>query len=366
MDARNVYLDEAGYTGTDLISKDQAIFALAGVSLPEDVAANLAARHFPDNKGRELRHQALYFRRKGRDQLLAFFEELGKIPNSASVVVMHKEASLVGLLIDTWMVPFAKEQGGNLYERGANIAMMNVTYITLGGLLGREGRREFLRQLQVMMRDRTVFAYETFLDSLYDVAKRAAATMPEMEEHFAGFWGLLQEFGIKYVWKLPKDLLDPADYAFLTTASHWHRIVKDPIVLVHDDSTAMSRKKEFWESVLAEDAPSAITGMDRRTVEYPLNATLRFKDSKSTLQLQLADLVAGAAAVGWGLAAGSDVKHPDYAEALKDRQLLRPFVAGGVWPTDDVTPKDMGTEGPIHLDGEDYIKKLVAGKQKEK
>jgi hypothetical protein len=32
----------------------------------------------------------------------------------------------------------------------------------------------------------------------------------------------------------------------------------------------------------------------------------------------------------------------------------------------NVTPKDMGTEGPIHLDGEDYIKKLVAGKKKEK
>ena len=363
MDARHVYLDEAGYTGTDLISKGQPIFTLAGLSLPEDEASDLAARHFPDNKGRELRHQALYFRRKGREQLLAFFEDLGRIPNSASLVLMHKAATLVGLLIETWMVPFAKEQGGNLYDRGANIAMMNVTYITLGALLGQDGRRGFLRQLQVMMRDRTVFAYETFLDSLHDVAKRAAAVMPEMEEHFAGFWGLLQEFGINYVWKLPKDLLDPADYAFLMTASHWHRVVKDPMVLVHDDSTAMSRKKEFWESVLAQDAPPAITGMDRRTVEYPLNATLRFQDSKSTLQLQLADLLAGAAAVGWGRAAGSDVKHPDYAEALKDRQLLRPFVAGGVWPTDDVTPKDLGTEGPMHLDGEDYIKKLVAEKK---
>jgi hypothetical protein len=47
------------------------------------------------------------------------------------------------------------QAAANLYERGGNIALNNVSYLTLGTCLGLDGRRELLRQFQVMTRDRT-------------------------------------------------------------------------------------------------------------------------------------------------------------------------------------------------------------------
>jgi hypothetical protein len=121
----------------------------------------------------------------------------------------------------------------------------------------------------------------------------------------------------------------------------------------------------MWDALLSAEAPPQIVGVDRRTTRFPLNATMRFADSTDALQLQLADLLAGAAMVGYTAVAGGPDKHPDYVKALRERLLLKPFVIGGVWPTPDVRPADLGTEGPIYEDAADYMAELIEKSKKK-
>lgn len=62
--------------------------------------------------------------------------------------------------------------GVNLYERGANIELTNVSYIALGATLGLDVRREILRRFQVMHRDRTRFSYASFWDLFHQSVRQ--------------------------------------------------------------------------------------------------------------------------------------------------------------------------------------------------
>jgi hypothetical protein len=59
-----------------------------------------------------------------------------------------------------------REDGGNLGERGGNITLTNVSYVTLETCFGLDRRRELFRPFQIMARDRTRFAFDSFLDYL--------------------------------------------------------------------------------------------------------------------------------------------------------------------------------------------------------
>ena len=56
---RNVYIDECGYTGADLLQKDQPIFALAAVPIEECDACEIKKRYFPDLGVQELKHSKI-------------------------------------------------------------------------------------------------------------------------------------------------------------------------------------------------------------------------------------------------------------------------------------------------------------------
>ncbi len=354
----DVYLDEAGYTGSDLVNRDQPVYTLASVALLDEAARDLIARCFPDVKTKELKHSSLSFRSRGRKQMLEFAHALPEYPDSATVLVDHKECVLVGILVDFWVESAMYRDGFNLYEGGSNIGLMNVTFMTLGALLGDEGRREFLRRFQVMVRDRTVFAYESFWGSLEELRRKH----PRFDEDLFGLYAIANRRlgGLRHLWQLPKHLLDLGDYAFLQTVSHWRGKTDEPIRLVHDHSSAMVRNQQLWTTLLSSDVPPEVVGQDRRTTRFPLNATLELASSASHPQLQIADLVAGAVAAMMLPNVGRTPKHADYVQALRDSPLMKHCLIGGVWPTDSVTPEDLETEGPVYGDAASQIAAIIA------
>lgn len=353
-----VYLDEAGYTGSNLLDREQPVYALAAISLTDEAAQELKARCFPRVRMRELKHTALVRSPRGRAQLIDFAHALAERPDSASVTVAHKEAVLVGLFVDFWIEPAMHRDGYNLYEGGANIGLVNITYLTLGALLGDDGRREFLRRLQVMIRDRTDFAYESFWTTVRDLCR----AHPRFDEDLFGLYvtanGRLG--GRSHLRSLPEHLLDLGDYGLLQTVSHWRDKTPDPLRLLHDANTELARKGDEWKVWLSSDAPPALVGQDRRTTRYPLCASIELVDSAAHLQLQLADLVAGATVAMLRQNAGEDPRHPEYVEALRKSPLLKHCLIGGVWPTDKVTPQDLDTEGPVHGDAAEYMAALMS------
>jgi len=351
-----IYLDEAGYTGADLVNRDQPVYVLAAITLSDEVAQDLAARCFRGTKAKELKHSALSRRRSGREQTLDFGHALAEHPDSASATVAHKECVLLGLLVDFWVEPALRLDGINLYERGANIGLVNVTYLTLGALLGSEGRREVLRRFQVMVHDRTVFAAESFWRTVHELCR----DHPTFESLFGIFAAANFRLGIRHLWELPGHLADLGDYGLLETVKHWRDRTTDPLLLIHDRANALVRNKQQWEAVLAGDVPPALVGQDRRTTRFPIDATLQLEDSESHVQLQLADIVASATASLLNANAGGEPRRPEYVDDLRRSPLLEHCVIGGVWPSDRVRPEDLETEGPSHQDAAEYMSSVIS------
>jgi hypothetical protein len=350
----HVFLDEAGYTGPDLINRDQPAFVLASTVLPADDCRAMLDEHFGYGRDGEIKHARLAKTKRGRAQLLRFFEALLRAPETACFFGFHKEFILLALLIDFWLEPLAHRDGVNLYERGANIALTNVSYITLGATLGVAGRRELLRRFQVMHRDRTRFSYASFWDLFYESLRRHKL----IEDALVGLVVAEHELGWDHLNDLSRDMLDLGDYGLLQTVEHWRgtRPGSD-LLLVHDTSKMIERNRSKWEAVLDPTNPPAVVGQDRRTIEFPLPVRgLRIAESHEFSELQVADLVAGAACSV--MRARANHSDNEYATQLVDLGLLD-LIGGGVWPTSAISPEQLETEGPAHADSADFIGRLI-------
>ena len=165
-------------------------------------------------------------------------------------------------------------------------------------------------------------------------------------------------FGFKHLVNLPPDLLDLGDYALLETVQHWReKFPEAQFTLIHDRSKMIERHKQRWEDILDPANPAATVGQDRRTIEFPLPVTgLKIDDSESFVELQIADLVAGAACEVMN--AKVRQQHSDYAERLVASGLSEAG-AGGIWPGTAIDPEELGTSGPALADSALHIGQLL-------
>jgi Protein of unknown function (DUF3800) len=349
----DVFLDESGYTGSDLINAEQPIFILASTIVDACDANNLINSYF-GNPRTEVKYSSRAKRPRGQRQIEDFLRALNIDQSRVAFFSFHKEYLLVTNLIDYWLEPMMFEDGVNLYQRGANIALANVCYLTLGTCLGRDGRRELLRRFQVMTRDRTLFAFRNFWDSLrhamneHDLIQQALGPVA-IAEHRLGYGHLVG---------LPTHMLDVADIGLLQSVDHWRRRFPDErFTLFHDRSTMLERQQEFWKAILDPENTSAVVGQDRRTITFPLPVRqLRLEDSHAFAQLQVADIIAGAARSVWNARVTGSSN--GYIDALLDAGILN-ALAGGVGPTDAVTPEGLETDGPVLGDAAEFISDLV-------
>jgi hypothetical protein len=154
-------------------------------------------------------------------------------------------------------------------------------------------------------------------------------------------------------------MLDQGDYALMQTIEFWRAAYPESSFrLIHDTSRQIEQHRARWKAILDPTNPAAVVGQDRRSVAFPLPVSgLELADSNDVLQLQVADLIAGAARdLMKAKALGSN---DDYAAALDDAGLLK-AVGGGNWPTAAISPEELDIDGPVFPDSADFIAQLIA------
>lgn len=349
----DVFLDEAGYTGADLINSDQPVFVLASSVVAETEARALLDSRF-ENRSAEIKYARRAGNLRGRRQMVEFLRALNVDRHRVAFFAVHKQFLLLTHLVEYWLEPMMRDDGVNLYERGGNIALANVCYLTLGASLGPHGRRELLRQFQVMTRDRTRFAFHSFWDSLQQANREN-----ELVSNVFGAIAIAEHrLGYEHLVGLPAHVLDVADLNLLETVQHWRtQFPGEELSLFHDRSTMLERQRELWEAILDPGNPAAIVGQDRRTITFPLPVRgLRLEDSQCFPQLQVADLIAGASREVWH--ARVTGRSSAYCDELVEAGILNAQV-GGIVPTALVTPDDLDTAGPVFGDAAEFISDLV-------
>jgi hypothetical protein len=279
------------------------------------------------------------------------------------VTLIHKEYVLLGLLIDFWIEPALRLDGINLYERGANIGLVNVSYGMLKACLSAEDCRELLANGQALLRQRTLAAYRRFFQAVTDLI----AANPQLDPTLGLF--LTADYrlgGFRRVGELPERITDLGTYGLMHTVGHWKAVNGDgQLRLIHDRSSALKREQNVWETILNPGVQPAIVGQDRRTIQFPLNVgEIQLAESTDHAPLQIADLLAGAAATYFRNRYNFEPSYrPEYAASLHDARVLD-LASNVVWPSMAVTPEQLGTTGAVIADSADFIAKVLASSAK--
>jgi hypothetical protein len=158
----NIFIDESGYTGEDLLNIDQPIFVLASTILDNNLCNEIFSEIFPNFKGKELKHSKLRSRLIGQNRIITLIRTLKNYNSLNTLFIVHKEFTLITKLVDLWVEPAMYKDGYDLYDRGGNISLSNLTYNVLRSLLPKNVFSDILTRFQAMMRYRTYKSYKYF------------------------------------------------------------------------------------------------------------------------------------------------------------------------------------------------------------
>jgi hypothetical protein len=359
--ALDIFIDESGYTGEQHLDPAQPVFVLSSINLTEEMTSELLARHFTGVQASELKHSRLARRPSGQKRILDFVRSLASMGASngvplATLFVAHKKFQLITLLIDLWVEPAIRKDGIDLYKGGANLGLSNMAFCVLS--LTPQFLDELLGLFQSMMRKRTRHTYKAFWRFVYRAFDESEdiSSDPQIRKMISHvmvyFLGGEMSLGFQHLVKLPVHSLDVAYSTVDLTAHYWDERAGQPLRLTLDESKYFAESKWIWDALTRPDLPKAtFDGGEGGLIHYPLNVeATKTSNSKDVRQLQLADILAGA--MGELCASRTDLAlRSTYSDALVDSGILALSI-GGIWPSTDVTPEEMGRAGfsGAHLD----------------
>jgi hypothetical protein len=339
----HLYFDESGNTGVDLLNRDQPALALSSTSIASEVAEALIAPLLSRGQ-REAKYSKLKASRRGQEALLNFFSSPELNIENSKFIVIDKKYYLISHLVDKLIEPPLHESGIDLYERDAHVGLTNVWFYTGHKIFLNGHWDRILDAFLNAIRRRDRESYSRFDVTLTRAYEAASSTARDFATGLFLARGRLAEFIGVY-----KDIeaFDPAVDAFAALVQKWMKDVAGSFAVTHDRSKPLKRNEHFLRAFMTPIASRKI-GYGARKGELPLRVShLSFGDSQALPQLQVADVIAGAA-VDALLAWSGRRRSNDYHAALKTTRLETLF-AGGMLPS-----LDLGG-GPAPLPGEESL-----------
>ena len=330
----HIFCDESGNTGTDLLSADQPVFSLASTSLNVEECASLVAPLLRQGQS-EAKYSRLKGNARGQAALVDFFSSPLLTASTAKFLLAEKRYYLITHIVDKLIEPPLHESGIDLYDGDGHVGLVNVWYYAGHTILPNGHWERVLHAVLRAMRERTNAAHQNF-DRVISAA--AAAAAPDAADFATGLLlarGRLGEFLGVYG---NSPVFDPAVDLFINLVNQW--MVQEPgrFHLTHDQSKPLRSSEAFLRAMMTPLAPRLV-GYGKRQAELPLRVSkFDFGDSRLLPQLQVADLIAGAAAdclLAWSGTRSSS----SYHEAMRSTKLSS-LACGGMIPSPEPFTRD--------------------------
>ena len=161
---KTVYIDESGYTGADLLNKDQPFQGASAICISEEEAREKIEKHFPTIKSSELKYGSLARRSSNWDGLLELQKDL--LDNYECIsYVCDKRYLLILHFLSYAVEPYYFDKKVDFYKDGQNYSMASLLYYTGDTLLRNQNFRDILILFQKVMRQKTK-------ESMYDLIQK--------------------------------------------------------------------------------------------------------------------------------------------------------------------------------------------------
>lgn len=288
---QNIYFDESGYTGNNLLHPQQKYFAYASVATDDTEAQSFVERLIRDYgiQGGELKGSRLIKFARGRkaiDEIFTHFD--GRIKISIS----DKKFALACKFHEYIFEPCYSSINSLFYNLGFHRFIANVLYMEF--LARGAGAEEIFREFESLMRTRCETSLDKiFASSINDGNSPILIQIREFaqcraEDIRAELEGLVGEGSGKWI-------LDLTNTSLFTLLANWG-IKHDQITAICDHSKPLATEQEIFNSMIGrtERVYSDAFG-ERHPITFNLSGPLQFRDSKNTHGIQLADAIAAAA-----------------------------------------------------------------------
>lgn len=281
-----VYMDESGYTGFDLLIKEQPFQAASALQLSEYTAKKLIDNYFPRNKATELKHKNLSKYKSNWKNLIQLQKDILRNHKGFSFVC-DKRYLLILRFLDNCVEPFYYDIGIDFYEDGQNYALASLLYYAGPTLFGKE---EFYNLLYFYQR-----ASKTKLDLNIEVLLEHAKYLFRSNE-MTEVIGPLANRHKSCIDEIKSDEhgTDITYVIVFGLVSHLEKFYQSSYKIIHDTSKALAKYNRIFEHIINIKKEVTFYQTQITNVSFPLRLkSVSQIDSKSSYGVQLADILVG-------------------------------------------------------------------------
>lgn len=342
-----IFFDEAGYTGEDLLNKDQPVFVLASNNFDAKEIEVIWRENFYGINAQELKHSNLGRKTSGQKRIISLINYLNKhFPSKVISEAGHKEYIAICMLVEWLIEPAMHKDGVNLYEKGANIGLANLFFGVLHAI-DPPIKTEFLLKFQNLMRNRSKENFDHFWSSANEISRK----IPNIQIPFSILTPSQNILTLTDLVNFPPHVMEVGHSFAFGSLGFWREQTRESLEIIHDDSSQMASVQWLWDQITSTDVESRTFKCSGMDFQLPLNVrSTDFGNSKDIRQLQLSDLIAGSTAK-WLTSRWKEEKtfYTEELEAAGIQKLLK----GLIWPSLEVTSEELKTE---NIDFNEHVK----------
>lgn len=281
-------IDESGYTGFDLLNREQRFQGATAIAISDEDAARLIKEHFPALQAPELKYRALSRRGANHSRLLALQRDL--LSNYKCVTyVCDKRFLLILMFLDYAVEPYYYERDFDFYQDGQNYAMGSLLAITGPTLLGKKEFEALLAAFQRAAKEKSPIA----LRALVEAARRTDW------QKFPEAIGPLAQYAAPECLSAiatPGVTTDAAMVVLQSLISRMEAMTNGPYRVEHDQSKNLATYHDLLQRFIDHDEEIELRQSEIASFKFPLKLTEVVQvDSKTSPAVQLADVMIGAA-----------------------------------------------------------------------
>ncbi|HKY21331.1 MAG TPA: DUF3800 domain-containing protein [Vicinamibacterales bacterium] len=349
-----LYFDESGNTGTDLLNKDQPVFALASTSLDRAVCEELLGPLLVQGQT-EAKYSKLKGTRTGQKALTAFVNSPLLTQEACIFMQADKEYYLLTHLVDKVIEPIMHDTNFDLYAGDAHVGLTNLFYFTGAHAFPKGHWPRLLKAFLQALRQLSPESISAFREAVEQAVPDVPAEFVMLRDMLV--WGAARaERSLKPF--RGTAAFDPAVDVFIAVVNLWMRRHIGPLQVIHDRSKPLRHSESLLRAMMT-DVPPRVIGYGKRKAELPLRVSdFKFDDSRTLPQLQVADLIAGLS-VDCLLAWSGRRPCIEFHEAIRHSPIGQ-WTVQGMLPDPEMRRANEPGEGEVSLvdGGADFMKEV--------
>ena len=335
---KRVFFDESGNTGQNLLDAASPVFALASCSFEPDQVAELA-KIFEQVQAPELKFSKLIGRPRNENLILQFLRSPHVNSQTVKVDVTHKRFMVVSKYVDLVLEPFFRAGKIDIYKEGCNLATANLLHTICPAFLTEATWNSFLDNFAKLIWKKDISQWACFISDTKIFHSRLQFTNKDVAGFFVAVILLNGRFK-QFTSTLSGYELDPIVPSYTKLANTWGRQLQERFTILADEAKALAAQSPILLKLSDSNLKPFTAGFNTRTMDFPLKVDqIVTVDSKTSKEVQFADLLSGAACYF-----SRDAHHMTagtFEQQIKKEFFDKNLIAHVLWPSSEITPEEL-------------------------